>query len=312
MSIVSMFKGKGPSGFGYGSTAEEVTAGLSLEGKTMLVTGCNSGLGLETMRVLALRGAHVIGTARTAAKATEAGASVSGKTAGSGKTTGVACELSDPASVRACVKSVKDMGVELDALVCNAGIMSIPKLEKAHGYELQFFTNHIGHFILVTGLLDALTDEGRVVMLSSGAHNMAPKEGIELDNLSGDRGYDRWRAYGQSKMANLLFAKELSRRFAGTKRTSNAVHPGVIATNLGRSMMSFQRVGLALLSPIALKSVGEGAATQTYVAAHPGAAGVSGAYFADCNVARSRRDGDDPALAKKLWAESERIVAGLA
>jgi NAD(P)-dependent dehydrogenase (short-subunit alcohol dehydrogenase family) len=305
MSIYSFFKGKGPSGFGYGSTAEDVTAGMKLDGKTILVTGCNSGLGLETMRVLALRGAHVIGTARSEAKAREACASVTGKT------TGLACELSDPKSVRACVESVKKLGVKLDALICNAGIMSLPKLEKAFGYELQFFTNHVGHFMLVTGLLDALADDGRVVMLSSGAHMMAPKGGIELDNLSGDRSYDRWRAYGQSKMANLLFAKELGRRLAGTKKTANAVHPGVIATNLGRSMASFQQIGLAMMGPIALKSVGEGAATETYVAVHPGAAGISGAYFADCNVAKSRADADDAEMAKKLWAESERIVASL-
>lgn len=307
MSIYSFFKGKGPSGFGYGSSAEDVTAGVSLEGKTILVTGCNSGLGLETMRVLALRGAHVIGTARTADKAKQAGASVA-----AGKMTGLACELSDPTSVRACVESVKKSGVRLDALICNAGIMALPKLEKAHGYELQFFTNHIGHFILATGLLDVLTDDGRLVMLSSGAHTMAPKEGIQFDNLSGDRDYKPWTAYGQSKMANLLFAKEVARRFVGTKKTANAVHPGVIRTNLARSMPSFQQMAFGLVGPLVLKSVGQGAATQTYVAVHPATATISGAYFADCNVAKPRADADDPALAKKLWAESERIVQSLA
>jgi WW domain-containing oxidoreductase len=305
MSIYSFFKGKGPSGFGYGSTAEGVTEGLSLQGKTILITGCNSGLGLETMRVLALRGAHVIGTARTAEKATQAGASVTGKT------TGLACELSDPASVRACVASVKKLGVRLDALICNAGIMALPKLEKAHGYEMQFFTNHIGHFILVTGLLDTLTDEGRVVMLSSAAHQMAPKGAIEFDNLQGEKSYSKWPAYGQSKMANLVFAKELSRRLAGTKKTANAVHPGVIVTNLGRSMASFEQVGLAIFGPLALKNVGQGAATETYVAVHPDAAKISGAYWADCNSAKSRGDAEDPAIGQRLWAESERIVASL-
>lgn len=305
MSIYSFFKGKGPSGFGYGSTAEDVTAGQSLEGRTILVTGCNSGLGLETMRVLTMRGAHVIGTARTEAKAKQAGVEVGGKT------TGMACELSDPASVRACVEAVKRSGAKLDALICNAGIMALPKLEKAFGYELQFFTNHIGHFILTTGLLDSLADDGRVVMLSSSAHSMAPKVGIELDNLSGDRSYSAWTAYGQSKMANLLFAKELGRRFAGTKKTANAVHPGVIRTNLARSMPSFQQAAFGLVGPLFLKSVGEGAATQTYVAVHPDAAKHNGAYFADCNVATSRRDADDKTLAEKLWTESERIVKDL-
>jgi len=192
MSLIAYFKPKGPTGFGYASSASDVTEGVSLAGKTILVTGCNSGLGLETMRVLASRGAHVIGAARTEAKAKEAAATVNGKA------TGVACELSDPASVRACVETVKAMGTPLDVIVANAGIMALPKLNQAHGYELQFFTNHIGHFILVTGLLDRLTDDARVVILSSAAHQMAPVGGIQFDNLSGERGYKGWVAYGQS------------------------------------------------------------------------------------------------------------------
>lgn len=306
MSLVALFKKKGPSGFGYGSTAEEVTAGLSLAGKTILVTGCNSGLGKETLRVLALRGARVLGTARTAEKAREACQEV-----GATSAAGFACELADPASVRACVEAVARDGARLDAIVCNAGIMALPRRETAHGHELQFFTNHIGHFILVTGLLDRLADDGRVVMLSSDAHRAAPTAGIEFDNLSGERGYRPWKAYGQSKLANLLFAKELARRLAGTKRTANAVHPGVIATNLSRHMNPVVRAVFGMTEPLFLKSVGQGAATQCYVAVHPASAGVSGEYFADCNVARPRRDAEDPALAKRLWQVSEEIVAKL-
>src|SRR5271156_4638113 len=208
VSIISIVSKNGPTGFGYSSTAEDVTAGLSLAGKTILVTGCNSGLGLETMRVLALRGAHVIGTSRTQAKADAAGRSVGGKT------TGLACELADPRSVRACIAAIQQQDHRLDAIIANAGIMALPKLETAFGYELQFFTNHIGHFMLVTGLLDALKPDGRVVMLSSAAHRMAPAGGIDFDNLDGRKGYKPWRFYGQSKMANLLFAKELARRFS--------------------------------------------------------------------------------------------------
>lgn len=302
MSLYSTLAPKGSNGFGYGSTAEEVTAGLSLEGRTILVTGCNSGLGLETMRVLALRGAHVIGTARTEAKAREAGAKVSGKT------TGVACELADPKSVRACVESVKKMGVKLDAIVANAGIMALPKRETAFGYELQFFTNHIGHFILVTGLLDALAENGRVVILSSDAHRAAPKEGIRFDDLSAEKSYSGWSAYGQSKLANLLFAKELARRLQG-KQTANAVHPGVIQTNLGRHMSPVANALFGLGNPLFLKSVPEGAATQCYVAVHPSAASVSGEYFSHCNVAKPRRIAESSELAKKLWDVSERIVS---
>lgn len=209
---------------------------------------------------------------------------------------------------------MKQAGIRLDAIVCNAGIMALPKLQKAHGYELQFFTNHIGHFMLVTGLLDALTDTGRVVMLSSSAHRQAAKGGIEFDNLDGSKGYGA-RAYGQSKLANLLFAMELSRRFAGTGKTANAVHPGVIRTNLGRYMNPVARslvaFALAVLGPLMLKSVAQGAATEIYVATSPTLAGVSGRYFADSNVAKPSSHAGDAALGRKLWEVSERIVAGL-
>ena len=305
MSLYEMFKSNGPSGFGYGSTAEDVTAGLSLAGKTILLTGCNSGLGQEALRVLTLRGARVVGTARTVAKAKEACDAVGGQTVP------LACELSDPASVRACVASVKQAGLRLYAIICNAGIMALPTLEKAHGYELQFFTNHIGHFILVTGLLDQLTDAGRVVMLSSGAHLQAPKGGIEFDNLDGSKHYSSWANYGQSKIANILFARELARRFAGTAKTANAVHPGVIRTNLGRHMNPFARLALSVAGPLVLKTVEQGAATEVYVATNPKAATISGQYFADCNVAKPRADALDDALAKKLWEVSEKIVAGV-
>jgi NAD(P)-dependent dehydrogenase (short-subunit alcohol dehydrogenase family) len=305
MSLIQYVLPKGPSGFGYGSTAEQVTDGLSLAGKTYLVTGCNSGLGLEAMRVLALRGARVVGTARSLEKAKAACESVTGATVP------VACELADPKSVRAAVASVRAQGLKLDGLIANAGIMALPKLERAFGYELQFFTNHIGHFMLVTGLLDQLTDDGRVVMLSSAAHRMAPSAGIDFDNLDGSRSYSDWTAYGRSKLANLLFAKELARRFEGTRRTANAVHPGVIATNLGRHMHKAMAVSQAVIAPIFFKDVPQGAATQVFVATHPSLASVSGKYFADNNVAKARADADDAALAKRLWDVSESIAAAV-
>lgn len=309
MSLYAWLKPMGPNGFGYGSTAEDVTAGISLAGKTILVTGCNSGIGQETLRVLALRGAHVIGTARTEEKARAACALVTGKT------TGLECELSDPASVRRCVANVTKLGVELDAIIANAGIMALPTRQAAHGYELQFFTNHVGHFMLVTGLSERLSATGRVVIVSSSAHRNAPKEGIRFDDLSAEREYSPWTAYGQSKIANILFAKELSRRFAASeatrKRTANAIHPGVIATNLTRSMSPLIGLAWGIAEPLALKSIPQGAATQCYVAVHPDAAAITGEFWADCNVAKPRRDARDEELARKLWAKSEQIVAGL-
>ncbi len=305
MSLYSWLAPSGPSGFGYGSTAEQVTDGLSLAGKTLLVTGCTSGLGAEALRVLALRGACVIGTARTLEKAKLACASVVGETLP------LACELSDPASVRACVEAVKNSGKALDAIICNAGVMALPTLQKAHGYELQFFANHIGHFLLVTGLLEQLSEAGRVVMLSSSAHRQAPKVGIEFDNLDGAKGYSGWSAYGQAKLANLLFAKELSRRFAGSKKTANAVHPGVIRTGLQRHMNPLLGGMLTALGPLGLKSVPQGAATEVYAATHPAFASVTGEYLANCNIGKPRADANDLALARKLWQVSEQIVANL-
>jgi NAD(P)-dependent dehydrogenase (short-subunit alcohol dehydrogenase family) len=305
MSLVSMFMGKGKSGFGYGSSAEDVTKGLDLAGKTILVTGCNSGIGLETVRVLAMRGARVIGTARTEEKGRDAMARVKGETLS------VACELAEPASVRACVERVKKDGARLDAIVCNAGIMALPTRQVAHGIELQLFTNHFGHFILVTGLLDRLADDGRVVAVASSAHHNAPPQGILFDDLSMERGYSPWSAYGQSKIANILFAKGLAKRFEGTKKTANAIHPGVIATNLTRHMNPVIKVGWAAAGPLVLKSEGEGAATQTYVAVHPDAAAISGEYWKDVNVAKPRADARDPALAEKLWTVTEEIVRKL-
>ena len=305
MSIFSFIGRKGPTGFGYASTAEDVTAGVSLAGKTILVTGCNSGLGFETMRVLALRGAHVIVTARTEEKAVQAARSIVGKA------TGLACELEDPASIAKCISKIKAGAYRLDAIVANAGIMALPKLELVHGLERQFFTNHIGHFSLVTGLLNCLSKDGRVVMLSSGAHKTAPQGGIDFDNLDGARGYKPWTFYGQSKMANLLFAKELARRFSGTKQTAYAVHPGVIYTNLSRNMNPVVGTVLNVFGPLLLKTIPQGAATQCYCAANPAAVSLSGNYFSNSNVAACRAEGNDPELAKKLWDFSEGIVAGL-
>jgi NAD(P)-dependent dehydrogenase (short-subunit alcohol dehydrogenase family) len=226
-----------------------------------------------------------------------------------GETTAVACELSEPASVQACAAQVTAVGRPLDAIICNAGIMALPTLNQKFGYELQFFTNHIGHFILVTALLDSLADNGRVVMVSSDAHNGAPPEGIQFDNLTGEREYRPWASYGQSKLANLLFANHLAKRLEGTGKTANSLHPGVIHTNLARSMNPIAKGALAIAAPLVLKSVGEGAATQCYLTVHPSVEGMAGKYFSDCNVGKSSRHGRDEEMAAKLWGVSEQIAA---
>ena len=305
MSLYGSLTSPGPSGFGYSSTAEEVLAGLDLRGKTYLVTGCNSGLGLETMRALTAAQAQVIGAARTEAKAAAACASATGDAVP------LVCELSEPDSVRAAVQAVLARGVALDGIIANAGIMALPERTLQRGYEAQFFTNHVGHTLLITGLLERLSANGRVVMVSSNAHMRPYRQGIRLDDLSAARSYTPWGAYGQSKLANLLFARHLATRLS-PGQTANSVHPGVIATNLIRRLGRVSQWLWRSVGPVlAFKSIAEGAATQCYVAAHPDAADITGHYWKDCNVATASAHGRDDALAAALWEKTESIIAGL-
>ncbi len=287
------------------STAEQVTAGLDLTGKTIVITGINSGLGLESMRVLCLRGAHVIGLARTLEKAQQACDSVAGKT------TPVACELSELASVKAAGESIRNMAVPIDVLITNAGIMAPNQLNHAHGLEMQFVTNHIGHFVLIQYLLEQVkeAEAGRIVILSSAAHTMAVKGGIDFENLDASRGYSPWRFYGQSKLANLLTARYMSDQLKGHGVTVNAVHPGIIQTNLARDAGGLLMTLMGLFAKPLEKTVEQGAATQCYVAVNPEAANTSGKYFSDCGVAKTSPAGRNDRLAKKLWQKSEALAA---
>ena len=286
------------------STAEEVTAGLDLSGMTAVVTGANSGLGYESMRVLALRGAHVIGTARTLEKAAEACASVAGQT------TPVALELTDFPSVVACATMIAALGRPLDILLCNAGVMEVPTAEQINGIERHFVTNHLGHFLLTQRLLPQLkaAPQGRVVVVSSGAYKQAPAAGIEFDNLSGERDYEPRKAYGQSKLANYLFVRELARRVEGTRVTANALQPGVIMTNLGRYLPWYQIVTAKLVGWTFMKSVEAGASTQVYLATWPRLANVSGYFFKDCNPFLPGGNMENDKLAARLWAVSEDLT----
>jgi len=291
------------SPFDIHSTAEEVTRGISLNGKTILVTGVTSGIGLETMRVLAQRGAHVIGTGRTLEKAQSACASVVGRT------TPLMLELTNYASVARCAEAVHSSGVPLDGLICNAGVMGLQSLEQVEGIEKQFATNHLGHFLLTAHLIDLLkaAPQGRVVVVSSNALKWADPKGIEFDNLSGSRNYDATRAYGQSKLANALFALALSRRLVGTAATANALHPGYVDTQLfrhyPRSLSGFRG-----LIPAGKLTVGQGAATSCYVATAPALASVSGYFFMYCNPVIPDPRATDLDAANRLWAISEQLL----
>lgn len=291
--------------YGFDTTADEVAQGIDLTGKMALITGCNSGLGYESMRVMAAHGAHVIGAARTIEKAETACDSVEGRT------TPVVCELTDFESIVACADLVQAMDQPLDVLLCNAGIMALPKLEQVNGIEKQFVVNHLGHYILTRRLLSAVeaAPRGRIVILSSIGYKNAPPEGIQFDNLSGENGYKPFTAYGQTKLANALFSRELARRYAGTSVTSNSVHPGMVATNLGRYITGKPRDPNAPLRK-GFKTAVQGAATQVYVAIEPELKAVSGYYFEDCNpVDPTGPHMHDAKLAAKLWAVSEEMTA---
>ncbi len=293
--------------FDKATTAEEVTTGLDLKGQTALVTGATSGIGLETAQVLALRGAHVLVTGRTLEKARAACESIPGRA------TPLACELEDFDGVAECAARVTQLGVPLDMLICNAGIMAPPRLELVRGLEKQYVVNHLSHFLLVHRLLDAVraAPAGRVVMVSSSAHKWAPPGGIAFDNLTGEKGYDPRVFYGQSKLANALVARELAKRLAGSGTTANAVHPGLIITNIIRYIPTWQQLLAPLLGPLLrsrIKTTPQGAATTCYVAAHPDTAKISGRYFADCAVATPEKVMEDDKLAARLWADSEKLT----
>jgi NAD(P)-dependent dehydrogenase (short-subunit alcohol dehydrogenase family) len=206
---------------------------------------------------------------------------------------------------------VQRLSVPLDMLICNAGVMELPTLEQVRGIEKHFVTNHLGHFLLTQRLLPQVTaaPQGRVAVVSSGsAYRSAPEAGIEFDNLSGERGYQPIRAYGHSKLANVLFALELSRRLQGTTATANSLQPGVIMTNLGRYLPWWQLVTARLFGWAFMKSVEAGAATQVYVATYPQLTSVTGQFFRDCNPIVPPGHLGDAVMAEKLWTVSGELT----
>lgn len=295
--------------FGYRSTAEEVTAGIDLTGKTALVTGCNAGIGYETLRVLTMRGATVFGLARNLEKAGEACSKV---TAGNvkGRAIPMACEHTDFRSVADCATAIRKTDRPIDILICNAGVYWLRTLELAQGIEKHFVINHLSHFILVNHLLDQLmsSQSGRVVVIGSDSYVDAPAAGIEFDNLSGQRYYDPAKMYGQSKLANGLFARELSRRMAGSRATSNVVTPGWVMTDTMRNMLETSQMSQERKARA--KTTEQGASTPCYVATHPDVSGVTGKYFVDCKVVVPGELMLDDTLAERLWNTSETLAAG--
>ncbi|KAL1823704.1 hypothetical protein ACET3Z_010482 [Daucus carota] len=302
-------RGKGASGFSYSSTAEDVTHAVDASALTAIVTGASSGIGTETARVLALRGAHVVMGVRNMAAAKEVKESIV-KEIPSAKIDALELDLSSMASVKKFASDYNRSGRPLNILINSAGIMAIPFKLSTDNIELQFATNHIGHFLLTNLLLDNMKKtarkskiEGRIVNVSSEAHRYSYREGIRFDNLNDQKGYSSYGAYGQSKLANVLHANELTRRFKedGVNITANSLHPGIIATNLFRYQNSVAAGFIGSIGKFLMKNVQQGAATTCYVALHPQLKGVSGEYFKNSNLGKATAQATDTNLAKKLW-----------
>jgi WW domain-containing oxidoreductase len=280
--------------FGRRSTADHVLAGIDLTGKYILVTGCNSGLGLETMNAFAANGASVIGLARTLEAASRACAEASPNCIP------VGCDLSNFDSIAAALDTIRGLSIPLDAIVANAAAVNLPSLHTRYGIERQFLTNHLGHFMLVNGIADLLRDgSARIVLVSSDASvGQTPSEGIMFDNLDGSQFYDPSTFYAQSKLANALYAKELSRRLAARGIAANSADPGAART----------RIRKGLLTRLFAKTAAQAAATQAFLAASPEASGITGEYWSNCKIAEGNALLQDTVLARRLWDVSQEIL----
>jgi NAD(P)-dependent dehydrogenase (short-subunit alcohol dehydrogenase family) len=302
--------------FGATTTAMEVVDGVDLSGRRAIVTGASSGIGVETARALAHAGADVVLAVRNVDTGHGVANDIIAAT-GNDRVSVASLDLSDQASVR---KFVQAWDGPLHILVNNAGIMAIPLTRTVEGWEMQFATNHLGHFALTIGLYDALrgADGARVVVLSSVGHVNGDVEFADVNFER--RPYDPWQGYSQSKTANILFAVEAARRWAADRIAVNALNPGRIAsTRLGR----FQATPPAAFDPggntgVSIKNIPQGAATSTLLAASPLLEGVTGRYFEDCQEAAPYTPGVrrgiasyalDPEHAVRLWRLSEELTA---
>lgn len=322
--------------FGATSTTDQVLEGVDLSGKRVLVTGVSAGLGVETARVLAAHGARVVGAARDLAKARAATVHVRDQAARGGSLELVELDLADLASVRRCADGLLAAGQPFDLIIANAGVMAAPFGKTADGFETQFGTNHLGHFVLVNRLASLLKPGSRVVVLSSAGHRFSD---VDLDDPNFDHTeYTPFGAYGRSKTANILFAVEFDRRHRDRGVRATAVHPGGIDTELSRhlppgaidQMLEDINANLPEGAPaFGWKTVPQGAATSVWAGVVAPAEAVGGRYCEDCHVAEVTDAGSvardatnvgelitggvrsyavDPVNASGLWAKSEEMV----
>jgi len=313
-----------PQPFGAKSTTDDVLAGVTLTGKRVLVTGVSAGLGVETARALAAHGATVVGAARDLDKANRATELVRAGAAHGDGLELVALDLASLKNVRACADALVKAGKPFDVVICNAGVMATPKGRTADGFETQFGTNHLGHFVLVNRIASLLHSGSRLVNLSSSGHRFSD---VDLEDPNFEHTpYAEFVAYGRSKTANILFTVEFDRRHKARGVRAAAVHPGVIQTELGRYMTPELRQAMLnsipgnsspTAPPMEWKTIPQGAATSVWTGFVAKADEIGGLYCEDCHVAEPmegpvrggiRSYALDPEQAKALWAKSEEMV----
>jgi len=297
-----------PAKFGSSSTAQQVARNLSLEKRNVLITGGNSGIGAECVRVFALMGANVYVLCRDTAKGQKLFSTTKNVEI-------IPLDLGDLKSVKDFLTLWAEKDLPVDILVNNAGVMAVPDYKTTKdGFEYQFGINHLGHFKLTLGLLPYIKRAGtaerpaRIVHLSSLAHGQTEFEikRVGTKGLYSDW-FGNWKAYSMSKSANILFSNELQRRFTEEKVhvTSNAVHPGVIATDLSRDLTWYENLGFSMVTN---KDIPQGAATTVYVATAPEIHGQGGLYFSDCHPTQTKK-WINQQNATDLWNLSEKVLA---
>lgn len=317
--------------FGATSTTDEVLSGINLRGKRILVTGVSAGLGIETARALAAHGAYVVGAARDLSKAETATAQVRKDAAANGGGLElIELDLANLKSVRACADRLLAKGEPFDVVIANAGVMATPFGHTADGFETQFGTNHLGHFVLVNHIASLIRDGGRLINLSSSGHRFS---NVNLEDPNFERTtYEPFVAYGRSKTANILFAVAFDKRHRGRGVRAAAVHPGGIQTELGRHMDPSQMQKLVEQmnqqltaegkGPFKFKTIPQGAATSVWAGVVAPADEIGSKYCENCHVGRIVPDDAtisaisegvrgyalDPKNAEALWKKSEELV----
>jgi len=280
--------------------------GASLAGKTCVLTGATSGIGLAAASELAARGARLVLVARNPARADEAVGAIRARTPGAAVEL-VRGDLASLRTVRAAASAVLERCPAIDVLFNNAGVVKLRREVTADGYEVTFAVNHLAYFLFTKLLLDRLraTSGARIVSTASEAHRFGG--GLDWDDLQSERRYRIFTVYGRSKLCNILWTRELARRLAGSGVTANCFHPGAVATRLGQSDALWTRI-VGRILPLVLRTPERGAATGVWLATAPELAGVSGRYFADEREKRPARFAEDDAAAQRLWALSEALV----